>query len=390
MAVAKTRTKLPLDTFAKIMGLNPLHFNQVVVPGYESQVCGEPIYQYPWQQADKVGREEIAQAIADAELLIENQLHYHLLPDFDLDEIQILDPRSWARPRVRTRWGYVRSGGIQVKTIIAASAPIVWSAADAISYKETGVAIVVTDVTDREEIAAYYPGHSGDDEWKIRPITVTINAGVATITIKREQLVKEEILETFDDVASVDGKVDANFLSTVDVYREYLDPSTQVEFQSPDGCACSDVCGFSVQGGCMQVIDRVRGIVDISPGTYDSESGSYIVTSPLCTSIPNRARIWYKSGWRDERLFLKNTSMDMNWARAVCYLAVTLLDRPICSCNSLEKIVDHWNTDLAEVTDSSRFNVSVRMLDNPIGTTRGALHAWRLIQQNALGQAVLV
>lgn len=389
MAVAKTRTKLPLDTFASIMGLHPLHFNQVSVAGYESEVCGEPIFQYPWQAADKVGREEIAQAIADAELVIEQQLGYHLLPSYDVDEAAIVDPRNWYRPRLRTRWGYVRSGGVRAKSLIQAAAPIVWGAADATNYKRSATISVATSITDEEEITVYYPGKSGDDDWRIRPIIATISGGVATIVMKREQLVIESAFESLDVEETVDGIDDANFLATVDVYREYLDPATQVEFQTPGGCSCGAVCNYSVQAGCMQVVDRARGIVDIAPGTYDSGTQSYNVAT-LCTGVPNRARLWYRSGWRDETQVQPNLTMHPEWARAVSYLAVTMLDRPICNCNALEKITKYYGVDLAEVTDSSRFNVSVRMLDNPIGTTRAALHAWRLIQRNALGSAVIV
>src|SRR5688500_4005416 len=91
MAVAKTRTLLPLDTFARIAGINPIHFNQVqieeVAPDDNSETgCGDTILQYSWQLADKVGREEIAQAIADAESQLADNLGYLLCPDWIVDE----------------------------------------------------------------------------------------------------------------------------------------------------------------------------------------------------------------------------------------------------------------------------------------------------------------
>jgi hypothetical protein len=125
MAVAKAATKLSLDAFARVMQINPLHFNSVTLPGANT-TCGEPLYQYGWQAADKVSREEIAQVIADAERLIENHLHYRLLPSYEVDERHALDPRMW-QPRFHTDWGYVQSGGQQTRSAIATASPITWS-----------------------------------------------------------------------------------------------------------------------------------------------------------------------------------------------------------------------------------------------------------------------
>lgn len=386
MAVARTPTKLSLDAFARALQLNPLHFNSVALPNANT-TCGEPIYQYGWQAADKVSREEIAQVIATAERLIENQLHYRLLPSYEVDERHPLDPRMW-QPRFQTDWGYVQSGGQRTKSAISNGATITWGTADNVGYKRTGTVTVATTVTNVDEIAVYYPGHQGDDGWQIRDVSVALSGGNAVITIKREQTVLEATLETFGEVETVDGLDNANFLSTVDVGRVYLDPSAPMSFLWNNGCACGcEVCVHATQGGCLTVIDQRRGMVVAVPATYDAGIWTQVPYNPC--RLPDSVRLWYRAG-----LAYNPTNynvMDPQWESAIAYLAMSMLDRPLCGCNSMEKASVYWSEDLSLVTESSHFQTGrMGLIDNPLGTTRGALHAWRIIQQQALGQAVAI
>lgn len=386
MAVAKATTKLSLDAFARVLQINPLHFNSVTLPG-ANPTCGEPIYQYGWQAADKVSREEIANVIADAERLIENHIHYRLLPSYEVDERHTLDPRMW-QPRFHTDWGYVQSGGQRSKTAIAAASPITWGSVDNVGYKRTGTITVSTTVTNVDELAVYYPGHQGDDGWQIRDVTAVIAAGVATITIKREQTVLEDLLETFGEISTVDGQDDANFLGTVDVGRVYLDPTAPMAFLWNDGCLCGcEVCVHATQGGCLTVIDQRQGMVVAQPATYGDGIWTHAMYNPC--RLPDSARLWYRAGYAYNPL--NYNVMDPEWERAIAYLAMSMLDRPLCGCNSMERASVYWSEDLSMVTASSHFQARfMDNMNNPLGTTRGAMHAWRLILNQGLGQAVAI
>lgn len=412
MAVAKTRTLLPLDVFARIAGIMPVHFNQVQVPvapdSNANTGCGDTILQYSWQLADKVGREEIAMAISDAEAMIAQELGYLLRPDWTVAEPQSFPhgPRpeliALGMRNIRgfpntleTNNGYAITGGIEAFTEIAALSPIVYTDPDGDGYGETATVTQATTVTDPEEIAIYYPGHGGEFEWEIRPIVVSIAAGVATIVFRREQTVLEILLEEMD-AGTVDGLVDANFLDEVAVYRHYNDPSQQVTFEwenigcldcSGGGCAS---CGFSVNTGCMHVRDSRRGIVAVSYGTWDAATASFTTYLSSTCRAPDAAKLYYKSGWRNSRLSRPNITMDDVWARAVTYLALSLLDRPLCGCDSVQNFVTHWAENMAESksTQGATSSISIgRQVDCPLGTTRAALYAWQLIQRNKIGKA---
>lgn len=393
MAVAKTTTKLKLDHFAQIMGLNPLHFNQVYVPGYEAHVCGEPIYQYSWQNADRVGREEMAQAIGEAERLIEDNLYYQILPTYNVDERVTIDPRSVRVPSVKLTQGYFISGGVRAISSVATGRPIAYSVADNNGYKHTGTIMVTVTFTDKEEVAIYYPGHNGDDSWRIEPTSVSIVGGVATIIVPRERLVIESNLEGFGDDVAVDGTDDTQFLSTVDVSRDYLDGSQQADllYLSPNCVAVGIANEYSAQTASLLARDYMNSIVRIIPGNWDAINQNYVVQPCIGGHWPEMARVWYRAGWQDKSLAYPTRVLDEQWARAVSYLAVTMLDRPLCGCNSLDKITSYYGVDILLETDQERYNLktTTAIVNNPIGTTRAAINAWHLIQNRYIGQGVV-
>lgn len=177
------------------------------------------------------------------------------------------------------------------------------------------------------------------------------------------------------DVQNVDGSVDGNFLSLVDVYRVYSNPAKQVDFWVTSCCAggCAS-CQYTIQTGCLSVLNSRHGYVDLSAGNWNSETGVY--DSVCVAGYSNRARMWYKAGLRSHRI-----------DQAVSLLALTMLDRPICTCSSLEHITKWWATDLALRAAGSSRSESYQLsgtgrrgqLDNPFGTTRAALQAWRIV-----------
>ncbi len=298
------------------------------------------------------------------------------------------------------------SGGIEAKTLIEAGAAVVYSDADLDGYPETATVIVNTTVTDPAELAVYYPGEGADDGWEIRPLrSQVIVAGVATLVMWRHQLPLPELLEALVPEA-IDGDDNANFLTTVDVYRHWNDPQQQVQFlwsplplwfadgiggfasQGCDFCAgvgglggICPACQAATQWGCLLGRDYDQGIVHYSPAVWDPEQGAYQRSLWAGWRAPDRLRLWYYAGWQDQRQKLPTLQMEPSWARAVTYLALTLLTREMCNCNNLQALVRHWREDLAledsSPTGSTRFQIDKRPLGNPFGTTRGAIFAWQ-------------
>jgi hypothetical protein len=397
------------------MGFHPLHFNGVEVFDLApATTCASPLMQHPWQVNNGIAREDIAVAIADAEARISQYLRFKLLPTFEIDE-----RKAWPRPHgadmfatgvmnirgqpsaIKTDWGYLLSGGIQGQSLVSASAPITYTDTDSDGYAETATVTVVTSVTDPDELTVFYPGESGDLAWEIRPIAASITSGVATIRFRREQAVNPGLLEGFGGRSAV-GTDDTLFLTAVDVYRMYLDPQQQVQFLWENGggataCGCSNggcqICYLGTQFGCASVREYRSGMISAVPAEWDAATSQFVSASSAVGRAPDKVRLWYRAGWLDRTQRRPYVTMDPTWARAVSYMATSLLSRPMCSCQNVTAQVEYWQTDMALIKvsggASENFQMDRAMLGNPLGTTRGAVAAWRLIRDKAVGEAVL-
>lgn len=413
MARANTRTLLSLDRFAQIVGLHPLHFNQVSLAEEGSTEdpasCGKIIVQHPWQAHDAMAREEIARCLAVAEANIAMYLGYDVMPTWNrMDLVDAPTPRG---PRyeynhlLTTSKGYVLSGGIEGKALVALAQQVVYSDNDGDGYFETATISTATTVTDPQEIAIYYPGRAGSNLWEIRPTTVTISGGVATIVCRREQLVVPELLEVVrGELQPAAYDLDDDFLDTVDVYRHYNDPATQARFiweagSGPcgacvgSGCAS---CSYHIQSACMMVRNRRLGHIVLSAADWDTDTLAFtghVGPNHYIGTSPNRALLWYRAGYYNPDLARPFLDMDARFERAVVMYALSLMDRDICGCAGVNSMHEQARVDLAAVesnpNSSTSYNAEEGYLDSRFGTRAGAVEAWRLVETMALGRAAV-
>lgn len=415
-----TPTLLPIATWGAILGISPLSLQQVSVSSAYTSVaiCGQPTVQYGWGDNARTGREDIARAIATAEALLKEQLGFSVLPAWESEEVNVHD-QDWhpeiypwsgqaVRGMNRTQTlgsGYFLGGGQRNVTVISAGAAIVYTDADGDGYAERAtVGPVATSVTDPNQIALFYraadtpDGTAADDAWEIRPIKVSISGGAVTITFRRELAVKANLLTPLEPVA-VDGTVAGNFLTLCDVYQRFTDPTTSVRFEwEPGGwygCSCNGVsscesCGYQVQLGCLLGHEDRNSIVRIAPATY--ADGAWSTAGWANNRAPDRTTAWYRAGFRDKSKTRSYYEMDHALAEAVTYLSCSLLERPICGCNNVASAMEQWRYDMAQSigTDagSTSWSVSPSDLDNPFGTRRGAVWAWKRIKRRAMGMAL--
>lgn len=396
---------LSLDRFARIMGAHPLHFCGVYVDDLAPvTTCGQPLMQYDWQTSDGVSRESIAVAIADAEERMAQWLGFKLLPTFEVDErhafIQPSDPGLFATsmvqangraPAISLNYGHVVSAGIERRTSIALNALVTYTDDDADGYKETATIAVGSSLTDMNEIVLCLPGEGGAAEFEVRPIRVSTDGVTVTIIARREQLVIPALFEQMGGRA-IDGLTDANFLPTVDVYRSWHDPSQQVQFlwENPgSGCGCGSVgcqmCYIGAQFGCATVRDYRLGLISGAPALWDDTTSTYGYTTYFVGRAPDKARWWYRAGYRDQTRTRPFREMAPKWERAVAIYTASMLERPFCGCKTVENITQYWREDMALLTQDHSWRTGRQWIDNPLGTTRGAIEAWRILRTEALG-----
>jgi hypothetical protein len=418
MARASTRTILSLDRWAAVLGLEPRHFNQITTTIRPQRACHQPWLQYNWQAADRVGREEVAQAIAQAESDIVTALGFYPLPQWVEGEVVrtaqpndrtlvggsgLYNPRGLALS-VQASLGQIITGGIETKDLIATAVRTVpavpgdtmaLSDPDGDGYDELVTITLPTALTDTNEIRVYFTGQAAADEWEIRPLrSVTIAAGVLTITLDKHLIADPDLWEALDPQA-IDGDVNANFVLTVDVYRVWNDPSQQAQLQwerVPGACGCGlttcAACAWGLQWACLQTRDPRLGILTYQPSTWNATNDEYDPTVLAVDRAPERVRLYYQAGYQFPRARRSWHDMDPMLERMIAYYSVTILDRPICTCDNVQSFVARWTEDLALVGDA-RYQIRDQDLACPWGTRAGALWAWKQVQRYAIQRAVL-
>lgn len=404
MARANTVTWLSLDEFAAILGINPLAFNGLASNRFNNITCGDIFFQYDWQHSDRIGRDTIAQAIQQAEMEISAEAGFNLMPAWTEGErieypqpavpggygVGGLNPRGMWKS-VEARRGYLISGGVRTKTLIEAGAAIVRTDADGDGYAETCTVTIATSLTDINDIRIYYPGEGGADEWEIRPAKVTLSGGNAVIVFKAWQVPDADQLERLD-ADPLDGDAAASYETTVDVYRVYNDPSTQLQFiwenvpYMTDSCCGSCVaCQLGTQAGCFHLRDTRLGMVVPVPASWNAGSQSFDATEWSVCREPDQVRLWYVSGYIDQRVARPYVELSPYWKAAVAYFAASKFDRPVCGCSNVAQFIDKWRRDAAfSSQEEGGFSVTAEMMSNKLGTTMGALYAYRQIHRNGM------
>lgn len=394
MARSEFKTWLPLDRWAQIIGMNPLHFNGFTSNSFTNTVCGELTYQNAWQHSDRIGRDDIAMAIQSAETELAQYLGFNLLPDWVSEErltfprpagggvynLYGLNPRYMGKS-VELNKGHVISGGFRASSLVGRSSAVARSDLDGDGYSETCTVTVATSVTDANEIRAYYSGKGGLDAWEIRPITVSISAGMATITFKSWQIPIWTAAEALD-VQAIDADSAASYETVVDVYRVYNDPSVQVQFlweNSPASCCGSCVaCQLGTQYGCFHLRDQRLGMAVPVAGNWNATTQEFDSTEWSACREPDQAKFWYYSGWIDYNIARPYVNLSPRWEYAIAYFAASKLDRPVCGCSNVTQFIDKWRRDSAYSSqEEGGFSITPEMASNKLGTSAGALFAYK-------------
>jgi len=373
---------LPLDTFAKLVGIHPLHFNQVEVQDLaNASDATSPLLQYNWQEVDRVSRDDLAKEIRSVEDQLEPWLGFSPLAKWYEENIATTHPEG-SLFNVQDQWwneqlqvGYIRTGGVEAWLLISPGETVTYTDGDGDGYTETATITVTTTVTDPSEIALCYPGSDDPNLWEVRPRKITIAGGVATIVCRREQLVVAALMESLKP-SGVDGLDDANFLATVDIYRHWNDPSDQgmmiwTPFVTPGV--------VQTQTHCLTVRDPRLGIVHIQPATWTGTA-----FTAACSAFPvrpNRLQLKYYAGQHAAK-------MDPQWEYVITALTCAQIDRPLCGGDTTQALIKYWKEDkslrYSNGVEATSWSTSKRILENPLGSTRAADYAWRAIQQSSL------
>lgn len=313
-------------------------------------------------------RDEIQRYLAEAQQEIEAEVGYFLMPRWVVGvpasstPEYLVDAQQYGFPTV-ARWGYIIEAGIQAIANIRLAAAVDHTADPAI------VGPLVTTVTDISEVKVYHPGTTVE----IHPSAMTIAAGQLTITIPRCRMVLASLAD--NPPGGLDYTVIANFEATVDVVREYCDPSTNATLVWPHNCSsslCSCTCSEYTQDGCIYIRDARIGILDVLPAVYSGGTWSTQITA-CCTGKPQIVRLNYRAGAE---------TLTRQQEDAIVRLAHAKMPTEPCGCEIAQRL---WARDreIPKALTRERANC-------PFGMSDGAWAAWRFAQTFKLVEGMVL
>lgn len=435
---------LSLEDWRRIMGLHPYYFYNLTTGGVEpiypnnkpSSVCLSYVRKYAWQGADMLGREDIEQAIETAEKKLRDYLGFSIAPQYEAQTV----PWPTFYDHTRTRFvnsdptghfigvrlpnsGYTQALGVERLTLIGtvttlALGGLVFSDADGDGLNDTFTITIATSVTDPDKLAVYFAAadrldsEAVDERWRIRPVKVSIAAGTATIK-GRYWLLAKPIKYEGVLAQPLDPTVLTNFVDSLLVYERTTDPdgvtvddaqATVIWETRP--CGGWWCCGCASSGPSYLPPDSshdpgAQGMAIARAGVRDAKMGSVIVGEAVldvttgvwsamnwaaCSSEPDRVTVRHYSGYP-----LENGNVSQRWQTIVARMAAAEMTKPICACDPANKQVHQWAFDLARTAGNNdeRFAVSAADLDNPFGTRRGQVEAWKAVRAWRLTPGVI-
>lgn len=424
---------LPLENWRQIMDFHPWHFwglaDSTLLKAYEG--CSPLTRQYAWQNSDAASRSEIVRAIETAEQRLYDELDFWPAPVYTSETLTYpWKSQAWGRwGNVQLTSQWVQAVGVEALTSISLAAAVAYSDTDGDGYNDTfTIGPLATTVTAPDEIAIYFAAadrFDGPDwstaigeHWRIQPIKVSIVGGNVTIKGPAWLLVRPVLYEGVTNIGAngIDPTTAGNFAATVDIYRRYTDTSGTApdtaqaaiiwETRPCHGwwCCCAFCCAnptsdtssahdpaaTAITLGRVGLRDAEHGIVSVGEAIYNSAAGVWSETWPDCAlDVPDRVVVRTLVGYPlDSR-----GQMDPFWQTVVARFAAAELARPICGCDDANRELYRWQFDLARTSgaaDEAYGAISAKDLDNPFGTRRGAVSAWRAIQSRQQLRGLLI
>jgi hypothetical protein len=415
MILTENDTLLSLEDWRAVMQLHPFRFWQLdgstIAP--QRHACDDVLFEYDWQASDRVSRTRIRQAISEAETKLRRYLQYDIAPRYYERTVQypLHSPeyprRSFPIDSIG-RWVSLRLPFARVQKIGArgsehiGDAAVVLQDTDGDGVYDTFTASIVTTATDASQIAVYVADadrsslYDPVDPYRIRPVSVAISGGSATITGSVWLIVKRSLYESVTGSQTIDVDTATNYLSTVSVYREYINPdgTTVDDAQAtllwetepyPAICCTSsaaqttnaaDPASIGKAIARVGIRDARSGIVTPGQAVYSNEQWQAVDWSAY--REPDRVQVRFLAGAERE----STSRIQSVFRQAAAYMATAELEQPICACEMTRRRLYYWQFDLASTSrqDETFGQISAEDLNNPFGTRRGQVMAWKLVQ----------
>jgi hypothetical protein len=396
----------------------------------QASECNTVLREYNYQYADRSARSNIRDAIQTAENRLQEHLNYPVAPQY-LSETypwpRYNDQRVWrASPSpaadgryisLRLRNGEVQAVGVETLSLLGTPA-LTYSDYDGDGLEDTFVtAAVATTQTDPAKIAVYFRGADRLDgepvgeRWRIAPVQITLAGGTVVIRGRKWLCVQPLKYEGVTN-ATLNPDTVSNFVTNLEVYERTTDPNGELATNAQATliwetlplhgwfCCCStcanityspnefDPAAEGLAVARVGIRDARLGLVTPALAVRNASTGEWSTLDFAYYREPDRATIRYLAGLPLEA----NGQMQERWRLIVARMAMAELGRPIATCDVANRELYHWQFDLARAAGANdeQYRIAERDLNNPFGTRRGHIYAWRQVSELALVRGTVV
>lgn len=377
MARVSTPTKLPVDTYAILMGMDLCLFNGVKHPHRTSRTktCGRYWYQYGRQLSAQLGREDVGLKINYAEGALESALGFFVAPTYMEDEVvdfqSKLNNQMRTNRKFRTKFGYVLKLGIRRRELVEKDVKITYIDTTGDGITDTAsFSVSIPEEAKVCDIGAYYPGKVEEGEfrkedvtWEFRPLEkVGVGNTVEFVGSKCQFVLWDK--HRAGEIVTLDD--DSSFYDTVDVFWTYIDNETDeyvsllYEVVDEDYCSSEDsyAPAFARQSGKGAIYNSRLGFISVAPYVFDS--GKWSRKPYYMNRLPDKAMLSYLSGWQD---FDNTISLTCDrfgiLAEVIKSLTNTYLPYSPCECIAARRL---YADDIKELDSATRGYVAANEL----------------------------
>lgn len=330
-----------------------------------NQVDGNSVPEYGCKAYTQPGRELYAREIHKAFNTLKNHLNYAPKPTWEVAERIEIRRGSLDNQILCTRYGRIQSFGTRATTEIEKGVSVAYSKSATDSPDNDTATITVTNSSlegmDPDEVKVYFQvsdGASGDADrrYEITPLSVSISGTTATITGHRANFVKPNGVWAIpyvlagggnDEVNTADSSTASDFVTAVDVFREY--PNTT---------------------GAVQLVDWRGNRSNLTPYIVDSHEGEFTVEMGSSVNLSyntSHIEVSYFAGEGKTNGLYHPTLI-----KAVCHLAnASIISSQHGQCLGVNNI---WLTDNTAYDDESD-------RDYGFGRKHGQKEAWNIVQE---------
>lgn len=369
------RGSIALDTWRSIMCLGAYPFWQLgqwpnQYPNTRIPIdlshCTPFVYERCHQGCTLAGRDQICQAILEADRMFQDFTHYPPSPKplstefygkfgggiLQLDHYKI---KALGQQRIE-----------YIDTIPFNPVTLTDTNGDSL-YDMGSITIDKPEGSSADEIVLFFDdpdrGLSNPCRHEIRPLTVKDNGATFTITFPAWVLVKPVLYELYTDVTEeniLDPQDLSIYPTQFQVYRRWIDPTLAVTiWRKPIDCSC----GWTSESVCYTSETTTACLLS-------AEQGLVEVTLPRDGTCCPRCAV---------KLSINYVAGDTNQETLIARLAASLLHSSPC-CSPTEVL--HWQAEYVAVSEKGRMVTTLSEAERSslFGTRRGGVDAYRALR----------